>query len=74
MPQIPVISGREGVSQPPVGQALQRAGFEIRRQKGDHVFMQRGALVTTVPHHRKLDRGDTEGDPQSNPTLHRAAS
>ena len=51
MPKLPIISGRECVK------ALQRAGFEIRRQKGDHVFMQRGSLVTTVPLHRQLDRG-----------------
>jgi predicted RNA binding protein YcfA (HicA-like mRNA interferase family) len=37
--------------------ALQRGGFEVKRQKGDHVFLQRGSLVTTVPLHRELDRG-----------------
>ena len=53
MTKLPVVSGRECVK------ALQRAGFEIRRTKGDHVFMQRNdpRAVTTVPQHRELDRG-----------------
>lgn len=53
MSKLPRVSGQECVK------ALQRAGFEIKRQKGDHVFMQRRdpPAITTLPQHRELDRG-----------------
>lgn len=51
VPKLPVISGRECIK------ALQRAGFEISKQKGSHVKLRRGGTTVIVPDHKELDRG-----------------
>ena len=49
MTKQPVVNGPECI------RALQRAGFVIKRQKGDHVIMKRTTppARVTVPNHRK---------------------
>jgi len=49
MTKQPVVNGPECI------RALQRAGFVINRQKGDHVIMKRpnSPIRVTVPNHRK---------------------
>lgn len=53
MSELPRGSGKEAV------RALQRVGFEIRRQHGSHMIIRRGKpfAQTVVPAHRELDRG-----------------
>ncbi len=52
MPPLPVLPGRELVK------ALQRAGFEVRRQRGSHVRLQhRDGRTVTVPVHAGQDVG-----------------
>ncbi len=51
MPKLPVLSGRELV------RALQRAGFEVVRQKGSHVSLRKGDRRTVVPLHDELAKG-----------------
>lgn len=47
------LSGRKVIN------ALQRAGFVVRRQKGSHVIMRRNNpfAQVTVPDHRGIDAG-----------------
>ena len=53
MSKLPNVSGRECV------QALERAGFYVRRQRGSHIILRcddpYAQLV--VPDHKELDRG-----------------
>jgi len=53
MPKLPRASGRETV------QALERAGWEVARQRGSHVILTRpGSIYTlSVPLHRELGPG-----------------
>jgi predicted RNA binding protein YcfA (HicA-like mRNA interferase family) len=53
MPRLPVISGRQAVA------ALQRAGFEVKRQRGSHIIMTKAGFSETlsVPDHRELKPG-----------------
>ncbi len=55
MTRLPVVSGWECVK------ALQRAGFEISRQKGSHIKLRRGERTVIVPNHNELDRGTLRG-------------
>ena len=57
MGKLPDISGRECV------QALQRAGFLVRRQRGSHIIMRRDDpfAQVVVPDHKRLDRGTLRG-------------
>ena len=54
MPRLPRLSGREAVS------VFQRAGFEVRRQRGSHIVMTGPGFPETpsVPDHRALQAGD----------------
>ena len=45
MPKLPVLSGRKLI------RALPKLGFTIVRQRGSHVFLQRGEDTTVVPLH-----------------------
>jgi predicted RNA binding protein YcfA (HicA-like mRNA interferase family) len=47
------------VSEEQVVAALQRIGFQVRRQHGSHIIMRRDEpfAQTVVPAHRELDRG-----------------
>jgi len=51
--QLPRISGRECIH------ALERAGFQVTRQRGSHVMLRRDDPFArvTVPDHRELDSG-----------------
>jgi predicted RNA binding protein YcfA (HicA-like mRNA interferase family) len=51
VPKLPTLSGKELVL------ALQRAGFEIVRQKGSHVSLSKGSYRTVVPMHDELAKG-----------------
>lgn len=53
MSKLPVISGRQCV------QALERAGFYLKRQTGSHLVLRRDEpfAQVVVPDHRVLDRG-----------------
>ena len=52
---MPVISGKKALK------ALQKAGFEISRQKGSHIVLTKKTngkkLVTVIPMHKELDPG-----------------
>jgi predicted RNA binding protein YcfA (HicA-like mRNA interferase family) len=53
MTKLPRVSGRECVK------CLEKLGFQIKRQRGSHIVLERGepfALVV-VPDHKELDRG-----------------
>jgi predicted RNA binding protein YcfA (HicA-like mRNA interferase family) len=51
--KLPRISGRECVG------ALQRAGFDVRRQQSSHIVLRRDDpfAQVVVPDHHELDRG-----------------
>lgn len=53
MSKLPSISGRACI------QALERAGFVVRRQEGSHVILRRAQPFAqlVVPDHKELDRG-----------------
>lgn len=53
MPRLPDISGRQAVA------AFQKAGFEVRRQRGSHIVMTKPGFPATlsVPDHRELKPG-----------------
>jgi predicted RNA binding protein YcfA (HicA-like mRNA interferase family) len=53
MSKLPRISGRECV------QALEQAGFYIKRQESSHVVLRRDDpfIQVVVPDHKELDRG-----------------
>jgi predicted RNA binding protein YcfA (HicA-like mRNA interferase family) len=55
MPKLPCVSGQK------VAKALERLGFERRRQKGSHLVMRRGGAVCVVPMHREVDQGTLRG-------------
>jgi predicted RNA binding protein YcfA (HicA-like mRNA interferase family) len=55
MPKLPRVSGQKTV------RALERLGFERRRQRGSHLVMRRGSAVCVVPMHRELDQGTLRG-------------
>ena len=53
MSKLPRVSGRDCIK------ALKKAGFEVKRQRGSHIFLSRKEPFTavTVPDHKELDRG-----------------
>ncbi len=53
MPKLPRVSGRQAV------RALERAGWEVARQRGSHVVLTRARSIYTlsVPLHRELGPG-----------------
>jgi predicted RNA binding protein YcfA (HicA-like mRNA interferase family) len=53
MTKLPVISGQECV------RALEKAGFDVRRQRGSHIIMQRKSpfAQVSVPNHKTLKTG-----------------
>ena len=53
MPRLPRVSGPEAVS------GFERAGFEVRRQRGSHIVMTKPGHPETlsVPDHRELQAG-----------------
>ena len=52
MSKLPVISGKNLIK------FLVNNGFEVKRQKGSHIFLRSNAgRSTTVPLHSELDRG-----------------
>ncbi len=55
MPRLPRVSGAAAVS------ALQRLGFEVKRQRGSHIVMQRGSSGCVVPNHREVKIGTLAG-------------
>ena len=55
MSKLPCVSGQK------VARALERLGFERRRQRGSHLIMRRGNDVCVVPLHREVDQGTLHG-------------
>ncbi|MGQ9837692.1 MAG: type II toxin-antitoxin system HicA family toxin [Cyanobacteriota bacterium] len=55
MAKLPVLSGKELI------RALEKAGFQVVRQKGSHVSLQKGAYKTVVPLHDELAKGTLLG-------------
>jgi predicted RNA binding protein YcfA (HicA-like mRNA interferase family) len=55
MPKLPHLSGAEIV------RALERLGFEQKRQAGSHVVMRRGPKGCVVPMHREVKVGTLAG-------------
>jgi predicted RNA binding protein YcfA (HicA-like mRNA interferase family) len=53
--KLPILSGKELV------RALEKAGFQVVRQKGSHVSLQKGTYKTVVPLHDELARGTLLG-------------
>jgi predicted RNA binding protein YcfA (HicA-like mRNA interferase family) len=53
--RLPIISGRELVA------LLKREGFQVVRQKGSHVTLQKEEFKTVVPLHDELARGTLLG-------------
>lgn len=53
MPRVPRVSGREAVT------AFERAGFEVRRQRGSHIILTKPGHPATlsVPQHPELKVG-----------------
>jgi predicted RNA binding protein YcfA (HicA-like mRNA interferase family) len=49
------LSGREAI------RALEKLGFIVRRRRGSHVILRRGATGCVVPHHRELKDGTLNG-------------
>lgn len=50
MPRLPSTSGKKIIK------ALARLGFVVVRQRGSHVFLQRGEVSTTVPLHNPVKK------------------
>jgi len=55
MPKLPRLSGAE------ILRALERLGFERRRQSGSHVVMRRGSTGCVVPLHPEVKVGTLAG-------------
>lgn len=55
MVRLPVLSGGE------LTRALENGGFQIVRQKGSHISLQKGPYQTVVPLHDELARGTLLG-------------
>lgn len=55
MLKMPVLSGRELI------RALEKDGFQVVRQKGSHVSLQKGIYKTVVPLHDELAKGTLLG-------------
>ncbi len=53
MPQLPVVSGRQAI------RAFQKAGFQVRRQRGSHIVMTKPDCPDTlsIPQHRVVMPG-----------------
>jgi predicted RNA binding protein YcfA (HicA-like mRNA interferase family) len=53
MTKLPQISGRQCI------RALEKTGFEVRRQEGSHIILRRSQpfAQVVVPDHKILDRG-----------------
>lgn len=55
MAKLPVLSGEELI------RALKKAGFQVVRQKGSHVSLQKENHKTVVPVHNELAKGTLLG-------------
>lgn len=55
MPKLPVLSGDALIN------ALRKTGFEMVRQRGSHVSLQKGSYKTVVPLHDELAKGTLLG-------------
>ncbi len=55
MVRLPVLSGKEPIK------ALEKGGFQIVREEGSHISLQKGAYRTVVPLHDELARGTLLG-------------
>jgi predicted RNA binding protein YcfA (HicA-like mRNA interferase family) len=49
--RLPIVSGAELV------RALERAGFERRRQSGSHIILRRGKIELIIPNHHSVAKG-----------------
>lgn len=53
MPKLPVVSGKDAL------RAFERAGWEVKRQRGSHVVMLKMGSITSlsIPQHKELAPG-----------------
>ncbi len=51
MSKLPLLSWREVVK------ALEKAGFQIARQKGSHLILVKDECIVPVPRHEQIKRG-----------------
>ena len=53
MPKLPVVSGKEAL------RAFERAGWQVKRQRGSHVVMLKAGSIASlsVPQHKELAPG-----------------
>ena len=51
MSKLPLLSWREVVK------ALEKAGFQVARQKGSHLILVKGECIVPVPKHEQIKRG-----------------
>ena len=51
MSKLPLLSWREVVK------ALEKAGFQIARQKGSHLILVKDECIVPVPKHKQIKRG-----------------
>ncbi len=55
MTKLPVLSGKGLIN------ALKKIGFQVVRQKGSHVSLQKGDHKTVIPLHQELAKGTLLG-------------
>ncbi|WP_298021559.1 type II toxin-antitoxin system HicA family toxin [uncultured Parasphingopyxis sp.] len=55
MPRLPVLSGAEVV------RALERLGFEQKRQRGSHVVVRKDSIGCVEPLHKEVKTGTLAG-------------
>jgi len=55
MIRLPILSGKEFIK------SLEREGFQIIRQKGNHVSLSKGTFKTVLPLHSDLSKGTLLG-------------
>jgi len=53
--KLPLLSGKELI------EILKRNGFQVVRQKGSHISLQKGTYKTVVPLHNELAKGTLLG-------------
>nr|NDG06935.1 addiction module toxin, HicA family [Oxalobacteraceae bacterium] len=55
MPKFPGLSGKDII------RALEKLGFQVVRQSGNHVLMKKGSKGCVVPNHKEVKVGTVNG-------------
>ena len=56
MSKLPLLSWREVVK------ALEKAGFQVTRQKGSHLILVKDECIIPVPKHEQIKKGTVDGN------------